>query len=56
MLFEKGVDLAVGDNDSLGSHFIMKQESLFMKRLVACCKDIDIPIKYVASDRFVPAW
>ena len=48
-VLEKGIDMTIGTSDSLGSHFIMKRDSVFMQRLVSSCKDLGIVIKHVVS-------
>ena len=55
-LLERGIDMAVGNSDSLGSHFIMKQDSVFMQRLISSCNELGIVIKHVVSYRDIPAW
>lgn len=52
----KETDIAIGSEDSLGSQFIMKRDSIFMNRLISSCKVLNISVKYVDSDAQIPAW
>lgn len=52
----KCVEIAIGDEDSLGSYIVMTQGSVFMKRLHDGCSNLKISVKQVQSDKYIPAW
>ncbi|RYD50523.1 MAG: hypothetical protein EOP52_13945 [Sphingobacteriales bacterium] len=49
-------DIVIGKEDSLGSQFIMKQDSIFMSRLLLSCRRLNVQVHNVNSDAEVPAW
>lgn len=55
-LYNDGIAVALGHQDSLGTHFIFHRTSIFMERLIHICKELEMPILYMYDEKEIPSW